>query len=113
MSALQEATAGALAKLDAASPCTFLLFAHTPGAGRETVRQAINAAASGIFAYGGPAVGSEETGAGWALLGDGGVGDESVQTAFVAAVPGQLSFLLSAVVKNWAQPAYTEPLSYT
>lgn len=112
-SAIFKATESALGKLAPDSPCTFMVYAHSPGGTMGSAgRQAINSAGAGIYAYGGPAVGSAETGAGWALLGRDSTTDDSAQTAIVCAVPGALSFLLSSVVKNWAQPAYTEPLSF-
>jgi hypothetical protein len=111
----RQATAEAVAGLASPNSCTFLIFAHTPGAGADIeARNGIDTALPGVIAYGGPAVGSEETGVGWTLLD----GAEAVEgglrsvTVAVAAVPGSINFLISSVVKSWAQPAYTEPLSY-
>lgn len=100
-SALREATAQAISALSPESPASFLLFAHDSGAGAGIDRAAIAAAAPGAVAYGGGAATVFAPGAG-----------ADASTAVVAAVPGSLSFLLSAVIKNWAQPKYVEPLSY-
>lgn len=114
-----SAAADAVSRLGE-SACTFLMFAHTPGADAEVVRKAVDAVLPGAVAYGGPAVGREEDGGVWALLGgEGGrgvvQGDEDgvgVQRVCVAAVPGSINFLISSVVAQWAQPQFTEPLSY-
>lgn len=118
-SAAQEAAMAALTRLEKSEPCTFMVFAHSPGAPADAARAGIDVAMPGVIAYGGPAVGNSDTGAGWALFGGAEDTAETVsgdvhaeQTVHVAAVPGSLSFLLSSVIKNWAQPAYTEPLSY-
>lgn len=109
--AARTATADALERLQA--PCTFMLFCHTPSGGEAAARRGINNVIPGAVAYGGPAVGEEETGLGWALLSADGVhtavGEETVE---IAALHGSLSFLFSAVIKNWAQPAYAEALPY-
>lgn len=101
-----------------AEACTFLLFAHSPGAPAEAARRGIDAAMPGVIAYGGPAVGDEETGSGWTLLGTGAdgrgaaSGSVDLQRVGVAAVPGSINFLISSVVASWAQPKFSEPLSY-
>jgi hypothetical protein len=113
--ALKEAIGGLSSGEDA---CTFLVFAHTPGAPSEAARAGFDAALPGVIAYGGPAVGDEETGAGWTLLGIGADGQGTVsgsvdtQRVCVAAVPGSINFLISSVVAQWAQPKFSEPLSY-
>jgi hypothetical protein len=110
-----EAVKSAVGGLSDPTTCTFLVFAHSPGLGAaEEARQGIDAALTSVVAYGGPAVGGEETGAGWTLLdGAGSVGSSVGDvTVAVAAVPGSINFLISSVVKNWAQPEYTEPLAY-
>lgn len=116
--AASEAASKAVGALSSPQSCTFLIFSHTPGAPPSAVRDGIEAALPGAIAYGGPAVGSEGTGAGWAMLGGGADGQNLVsgsidtQRVAVAAVPGSINFLISSVVKNWAQPTFTEPLSY-
>lgn len=109
--AARTAAAEALERLRA--PCTFMLFCHTPSGGEAAARRGIDDASPGIVAYGGPAVGEEETGLGWALLGaDRVLTAASEETAEIAALHGSLSFLFSAVIKNWAQPAFAEALPY-
>lgn len=116
--AAKIAASEALQKLDTLAKCTFMVFAHSPGATPKAARAGIDFAMPNVIAYGGPAVGDRTSGASWALISgkaDAPVvhtGDINAQTAVVAAVPGKLSFLFSAVIKNWAQPAYTEPMSY-
>lgn len=93
--------------------CTFLLFTHSPGAKEASVRAALDKVKGGVVAYGGPAVGDDTSG--WAVL-DGAEGvvkeGDGSGVVCVAAVSGGLSFLLSAVVKTWAQPKYIEKLSF-
>lgn len=104
----------ALDGLESRESCTFMMFCHTPGS-EKSVRAGLEEALAGIVAYGGPAIGNDISNDGWAVFGDGSVRTEAVSadaTVHVAAVPGSLSFLYSAVIKSWAQPAYTEPLSY-
>ena len=116
--AARQAADAALAKLESKTACTFMVFSHTPGADPSAARKAFDEALPSVIAYGGPAVGASETGEGWSLCG--GAQDKTLreddvtasQTVHIAAVPGSLSFLYSAVIKNWAQPAYSEPLSY-
>ena len=115
--AAKEATVNAVSALGEGEELTFLVFAHSSvAAGDESARRGIGEAEEGVIAYGGPAVGAKETGTGWSVLG--GVGGEvrvtrgGDQVAVVAAVAGSISFLASAVVKSWAQPAYVAPLSF-
>lgn len=106
-----DAAADALERLQ--GQCTFMLFCHTPSGGEEAARRGIDSAGAGIVAYGGPAVGEQETGLGWAMLSADGVHTADAENMVeVAALHGSLSFLFSAVIKNWAQPAYTEPLPF-
>lgn len=110
-SAATSAAQQALEKLQ--GDCTFLVFAHSPTAAEDAVRRGIDKAKSGAVAYGGPAVGDCATELGWTLL----TTKEMVReggdcVVVVAAVPGSLSFLFSAVIKNWAQPAYVEAMEY-
>ncbi|KAI0564084.1 Ankyrin repeat containing protein [Gracilaria domingensis] len=113
-SALQKAAASAaqkaLQELDDPQLCTFLIFAHTPGA-PDAARKGIDEALPGVIAYGGPAIGSDGK---WNLFSQEEFADDPAdkQTVLCAAVAGSLSFLLSQVVKNWAQPVYSEALSY-
>eukprot|EP00177_Eucheuma_denticulatum_P000199 GFKZ01000351.1.p1 GENE.GFKZ01000351.1~~GFKZ01000351.1.p1 ORF type:complete len:422 (-),score=61.04 GFKZ01000351.1:454-1719(-) len=110
-SAARSAAQQALEKLQ--GDCTFLLFAHSPTATEDAVRRGINKAKNGVIAYGGPARGDGATELGWTLLTSTALVREGGGCAVVvAAVPGSLSFLFSAVIKNWAQPAYVEPLEY-
>lgn len=113
--AAREAAEAALGKLE--QPATFLVFCHSPGGQAAAAREGLDQVRPGVVAYGGPAVGDSQAGGGWALVAGEGAAvrrDDVAerQTALVAAVPGSLSFLLSAVIKTWAQPTYTEPLSY-
>lgn len=111
-SAASAAATAALESLDEA--CTFLVFGHCPGGSEDAARKGLAAAFPGGVAYGGPAVGE-----GCVLFGGApgsgsratreGDGEERVM---VAAVPGSLAFLTSAIVKNWAQPVYTAPMPY-
>lgn len=116
--AAAEAASKALTGLASPESCTFMMFSHTPGAPPSSVRDGIEKALPGVIAYGGPAVGSEESGEGWVMFGAGADGREVVSGSFdtqhvaVAAIPGSINFLISSVVKNWAQPTFTEPLSY-
>lgn len=116
MSAANEAASSAMAALKADSGCTFLIFACTPGAPVDAMREEFAKVLPGVIAYGGPGVGTEETGMGWALMKStqDGLFKSSLEKQYVcvAAVPGCINFLISSVVKNWAQPTYAEPLSY-
>jgi len=109
---------------------TFLLFTQTPGAVNcDPLRDAVSKRYGSAVAYGGAAGIHLERDFGWSLLwGDyrrgveevttgnlqGGAEWEDVTTQSVisATVSGKLSFMQSAVVKTWAQPAFQEPLSY-
>lgn len=107
----QKATEEALTNLEA--ECTFLVFVCTPAEkSEEAVRAGIDRAKNGIVAYGGPAVGEQETAQGWSLYVGRELHDSSKNTVGVAVVAGSLPFLLSAVVKNWVQPKYVEPLPF-
>ncbi|KAI0558846.1 Ankyrin repeat containing protein [Gracilaria domingensis] len=112
--ALEKAAAAAarraLRQLRTPQFCTFLMFAHTPGSS-EAVRKGIGSAFPEIIAYGGPAIGAH---ASWTLFGEVLIKDDpaAMQTVICAAVPGSLSFLQSALLKNWVQPEYVEPLGY-
>ncbi|CAN8074349.1 unnamed protein product [Agarophyton chilense] len=112
--ALQKAAASAAqqAVKDLSDPqlCTFLIFAHTPGS-LDAARKGFDVALPGVIAYGGPAVSPDGN---WSLFAQQNFCDDPMekQTVLCAAVSGSLPFLLSAVIKNWAQPVYTEALSY-
>jgi hypothetical protein len=126
IAAAKAAVAEAVAAVGGQDACTFLVFAHTPRLAKDAegievwasdsaVREGIDAACPDVIAYGGPAVGVPDTGAGWTLLSgtselrsDG----RDAHRVCVAAVPGSINFLISAVVKTWAQPSFTEPLSF-
>jgi len=105
------AAKGVLAKLPAAAPPpTFWLYASSGGAAAEAVRAGIAAATGGkAVVYGGPAAGdgSAVTGGVGATAG----GRPTVAVDAVGVVGG-MSFIASAVVKTWAQPAFAEPLPY-
>ncbi len=111
--AIQNATSSALEKLPPENPPLFLLYAHSVGARTGVARNAISGVAPGCVPYGGSAAADEQ---GWVVLGPGvdasRSSDVNTQTAVVAAVPGSISYLLSSVVKNWAQPKFTEALSF-
>lgn len=92
----------------------FALFAASSNCNERSVRAALDSAyAEGFPAYGGSAQGDDA----WALLCDGGVtdadtADDSPHVVAVALAAGSASFLISAVMKNWAQPVYTDKLEY-
>ncbi|PXF50039.1 hypothetical protein BWQ96_00199 [Gracilariopsis chorda] len=108
--AAKSAAQSALQELSDPKSCTFLVFAHTPGSS-DAARMGFDEALPEVIAYGGPAVGQDGK---WSLFGKEMVEDDPMdkQTVICAVVAGSLSFLLSAVIKNWAQPVYTEALSY-
>lgn len=96
----------------------FAVFAASAACAEADVRAALaDAYAEGFPAYGGAAQGEDA----WALLCDGGVTDadsdsgsrsHSPFVVSVALVAGAASFLLSAVIKNWTQPKFTDKLNY-
>lgn len=112
VSALRKATTDALTKLLPESPAAFLLFAHSPGSRTGVGRSAIQGAAPGAVAYGGPTAVTSGYIVGAPTDKETSVSHTDEHTAVVAAIPGSLSFLFSVVIKNWAQPKYTEALSY-
>jgi hypothetical protein len=130
VAAAKAAAAEAVAAAGGPDACTFLVFAHTPRLDRDAegaqvwatdsaVRDGIDAACPDVIAYGGPAVGVPAMGAGWTLLSGRPTSElvrsdssDAQQRVCVAAVPGSINFLISAVVKTWAQPSFTEPLSF-
>ncbi|KAA8496185.1 hypothetical protein FVE85_2340 [Porphyridium purpureum] len=116
--ALLQAAEEAVTDIKSSDPgdVTFFLFSHTPGARTDHVRASIEQQFANCTAYGGPAAGdASQNGKGWSVLTHEGrvaSGDVSEQEVVIAAVSGSLSFMLSAVVKTWAQPSFQEPLSY-
>lgn len=113
--ATRAATMSALTRLPPEYPPAFLIFAHSAGSREGVARQAITAAVASDVAYGGAAAGDAD---GYVLIAPGTdmyaakSKDVSNQVAVVAAVPGEISFLLSSVVKNWTQPKFTEALGF-
>lgn len=88
----------------------FALFAASSNCDEKSVRAALDSAfGEGFPAYGGSAQGGNA----WALLCDGGVTDadtaeDAPYVVAVALAAGSTSFLISAVIKNWAQPVYAD-----
>lgn len=84
------------------------------GPTEESLRQGLATVYPQAVAYGGVASGLAEDSCKWVLFSEEGIERESSETKSftVMALPGQLAFMLSAVVKNWAQPKLQQPLAY-
>mmetsp|Transcript_4418 Transcript_4418/g.13404 ORF Transcript_4418/g.13404 Transcript_4418/m.13404 type:complete len:412 (+) Transcript_4418:95-1330(+) len=95
--------------------CQFILFGHGPGPTADAVRTGLGKVFPNAVAYGGVAAGLAEDANKWALMMEDGVENRtsgSDSHVIVAAMPGDLSFMLSAVIKSWAQPKFQAPLAF-
>lgn len=93
----------------------FMLFTCSHGIDESIVRASIAATHGECALYGGAAYAlAPQPGAIWSVLHNGSIFDSNSDKAvFTTSVCGvRVSFLLSAVVKNWAKPRYAQALEY-
>lgn len=110
--AATTAAKGVLQRLAAAGAGvpTFWLFAASGGAPAPAVRAGVEAATGGkAVVYGGAAAGGGRAVTGGVV---GAAGSPAAAAVDLLGVVGSVSFIASAVVKTWAQPAFAEPLPY-
>lgn len=95
-------------------PAAFGVFVADGTLNVDEVRAGFREIAGDFPLYGGCAKGGEDA-SGWAMIGGNEVRDADSGPdgmVMVALFQGKLSFLLSALVKSWAQPKYLETMAF-
>lgn len=96
-------------------PAAFGIFAADGSFSIDQVRAGFKEIAGDFPMYGGCAQGVGETASEWTLIHTDGVRDvDNGPDGMVFAIlfQGKMSFLLSSLVKNWAQPKFVETMSF-
>eukprot|EP00189_Rhodosorus_marinus_P013723 CAMPEP_0184739522 /NCGR_PEP_ID=MMETSP0315-20130426/2411_1 /TAXON_ID=101924 /ORGANISM="Rhodosorus marinus, Strain UTEX LB 2760" /LENGTH=369 /DNA_ID=CAMNT_0027208419 /DNA_START=171 /DNA_END=1280 /DNA_ORIENTATION=- len=91
----------------------FVLYSHTPGSSSDSVRSGIAEVLPGIVSYGGEASSNPEGETTWSLITREALYNKDTEGCVaMMTVPGSLSFMLSALLKNWAQPNFQQKLQF-
>lgn len=96
-------------------PAAFGIFVADGNFSVDQVRAGFKEIAGDFPMYGGCAQGVGETASEWTVIHNDGVRDVDNGPdgmVFAAVFQGKMSFLLSSLVKNWAQPKYMETMSF-
>ncbi|KAJ8907874.1 hypothetical protein NDN08_007978 [Rhodosorus marinus] len=101
------------AEFHASGSVPFVLYSHTPGSSSDSVRSGIAEVLPGTVSYGGEASSNPEDVSAWSLITRETLYNKDTGGCVaVMSVPGSLSFMLSALLKNWAQPKFQEKLHF-